>query len=84
VPLTNRSGTAAARRAIENAIINDGSSDNDSLHINTHIFNILGLGKVLTNLQQVSDLKIFIQESFIGCQEAITEIHTKQRYTFFR
>jgi hypothetical protein len=53
VPLTKRSGTAAARRAIENAIINDGSSDNDSLHIDTHNFNTLGLEKMLTNLQQV-------------------------------
>jgi hypothetical protein len=31
--LTNKSGTAAARRAIENAIINAGSSDNESLNI---------------------------------------------------
>jgi hypothetical protein len=35
-PLTNRSGTAAARRAIENAIIKAGSSDNDNLYINNH------------------------------------------------
>jgi hypothetical protein len=79
VPLTNRSGTAAARRAIENAIINDGSSDNDSLHIDTHNFNTLGLGKILTNYNKFSDLTIFIQDSFIGCQEAVKEIHTKQR-----
>jgi hypothetical protein len=51
--LTNRSGTAAARRAIENAIINDGSSDNDSLHIDTYNFNFLLPRKILTNLQQV-------------------------------
>ncbi len=32
VPLTSKSGTAAARRATENAIAKAGSSESDNLH----------------------------------------------------
>jgi hypothetical protein len=47
--LTKRSGIAAARRAIENAIINAGSSDNDSLSMEyAHNLDILKLHKRLT------------------------------------